>query len=103
MRCCATFVINSTINGNIHHVQVSLNLVGCFSLKKKTKKKTPFHRRLTVAEHVLLRNDLNQDEFAEAIQVLFHEGKYRNILLTGVAGCGKTLYNTSKLCFRTVL
>ena len=74
-----------------------------FLVKKKTKKKTPFHRRLTVAEHVLLRNDLNQDEFAEAIQVLFHEGKYRNILLTGVAGCGKTLYNTSKLCFRTVL
>lgn len=66
-------------------------------------KKTPFHRRLTVAEHVLLRNDLNQDEFAEAVRVLFREGKYRNILLTGVAGCGKTLYNSSKLCFRTVL
>ena len=67
------------------------------------KKKTPFHRRLTVAQHVLLRNDLNQDEFAEAVRVLFPEGKYRNILLTGVAGCGKTLYNSSKLCFRTVL
>lgn len=67
------------------------------------KKKTPFHRRLTVAEHVLLRNDLNQDEFAEAVRVLFREGKYRNILLTGVAGCSKTLYNSSKLCFRTVL
>ena len=53
------------------------------------KKKTPFHRRLTVAEHVLLRNDLNQDEFAEAVRVLFREGKCRNILLTGVAGCGK--------------
>ena len=92
-------MINSTINGNIHHVQVSLNLVGCFSLKKKT----PCHRRLTVAEHVLLRNDLNQDEFAEAVRVLFREGKYRNLLLTGVAGCGKTLYNSFKLCFRTVL
>lgn len=56
-----------------------------------------------MAEHVLLRNDLNQDEFAEAVRVLFREGKYRNVLLTGVAGCGKTLYNSSKLCFRTVL
>ena len=36
-----------------------------------------------MAEHVLLRNDLNQDEFAEAVRVLFREGKYRNILLTG--------------------
>ena len=95
------FVINSTINGNIHHihhVQVCLNLVACFSLKKR-----PFHRRLTVAEHVLLRNDLNPDEFAEAVRVLFREGKYRNIFLTRVVGCGKTLYNYSKLCFRTVL
>ena len=65
-------------------------------------KKNPFHRRLTVAEHVLLRNYLNQDEFAEAVRVLLREGKYRNILLTGFAGCGKTLSNSSKLCFRTV-
>ena len=56
-----------------------------------------------MAEHVLLRNDLNQDEFAEAVRVLLREGKYRNILLMGVAGCGKTLYKSSKLCFRTVL
>ena len=91
-------MINSTINGNIRHVQVCLNLASCSSLKTK-----PFHRRLTVAEHVLLRNDLNQDEFAEAVRVLLREGKYRNILLTGVAGCGKTLYESSKLCFRTVL
>ena len=91
-------MINSTINGNIRHVQVCLNLAGCFSLKTK-----PFHRRLTVAEHVLLRNDLNQDEFAEAVRVLLREGNYRNILLTGVAGCGKTLYESSKLRFRTVL
>ena len=73
---------------------------GCLFLVKKKK---PFHRRLTVAEHVLLRNDLNPDEFAEAVRVLFREGKYRNIFLTGVVGCGKTLYNYSKLCFRTVL
>ena len=71
--------------------------IGCsFSFQRKKK---PFHRRLTVAEHVLLRNDLNQDEFAEAVPVLLREGKYRNILLTGVAGCGKTLYKFSKLCF----
>ena len=31
-----------------------------------------------MAEHVLLRNDLNPDEFAEAVRVLFREGKYRN-------------------------
>ena len=55
-----------------------------------------------MAEHVLLRKDLNKDEFAEAVRVLLREGKCRNILLTGVAGCGKTLYKSSKLCFRTV-
>ena len=66
-------------------------------------KKQSFHRRLTVAEHVLLRNDLNQDEFAEAVRVLLREGKYRNILLTGVAVCYKTLYKPCKLCFRSVL
>ena len=92
-------MINSTINGNIHHVQVCLKLI----VVSRSKKKKPFHRRLTVAEHVLLRNDLNQDEFAEAVPVLLREGKYRNILLTGVAGCGKILYKFSKLCFRTVL
>ena len=70
-------MINPTINETYIMFR---NLVGCFSLKKK---KTPFYRRLTVAEHVLLRNDLNQDEFAEAVRVLFREGKYRNILLTG--------------------
>ena len=42
-----------------------------------------------MAEHVLLRNDLNQDEFAEAVRVLFREGKYRNILLTGVVVAAK--------------
>ena len=68
-----------------------------------SSKKKSFHRRLTVAEHVLLRNDLNQDEFAEAVRVLLREGKYRNILLTGVAVCGKTLYKPCKLCFRSVL
>ena len=67
------------------------------------QKRKPFHRRSTVAEHVLLRNDLNQDEFAEAVRVLLREGKYRNILVTGVAGCDKTLDNSSKLCFPTVL
>ena len=36
------------------------------------QKRKPFHRRLTVAEHVLLRNDLNQDEFAEAVRVEFY-------------------------------
>ena len=56
-------MINSAINGNIHHVQVCLNLIGCFSFKKKK----PFHRRLTMAEQVLLKNDVNQDEFAEAV------------------------------------
>ena len=38
------------------------------------RKKKPFQRSLTVAEHVLLRNDLNQDEFAEAVRVLLREG-----------------------------
>ena len=52
------------------------------------QKKKPFHKRLTIAEQVLLWNDLNQDEFAEAVQVLLREGKYCNILLTGVASCG---------------
>ena len=80
MKCCAVFVINSTVNGNINRGQICLNLVGCFSFNKK-----PFHRRLTVAEHVLLRNYLNQNEFAEAVRVLLREGKYRRIFFNG--GC----------------
>ena len=85
VRCCAIPGICDEFGNKWKHTssQVCLNLVGCFSFKKK-----PFHRRLTIAEQVLLWNDLNQDEFAEAVQVLLREGKYCNILLTGIASCG---------------
>ena len=49
-------------------------------------------RWLTMAEQVLRRNEIDLDEFAGAVRVLLREGrgKYRNMLLTGVANCGKT-------------
>ena len=47
---------------------------------------------MTMAEQVLCRNEINLDEYPEAVRVLLHEGrgKYRNILLAGLANCGKT-------------
>ena len=49
-------------------------------------------RWLTMAEQVLRRNEIDLDEFAGAVRVLLREGrgKYGNMLLTGVANCGKT-------------
>ncbi|XP_033630881.1 uncharacterized protein LOC117292827, partial [Asterias rubens] len=47
---------------------------------------------LACAENVLLNNDLCNKSFSKAVTTLLDEGrgKYRNIMITGPANCGKT-------------
>ena len=60
--------------------------------------------RWEMAEQVLARNSIERVGFAEALQNLLQEGrgKYRNVLLKGVANCGKTfLLNPLNTVFKT--
>ena len=47
---------------------------------------------LTMAQQVSIRNDIIQQDFADAVRILLQKGrgKYRNVLLKGPANCGKT-------------
>ena len=59
---------------------------------------------LRMAEQVLARNSIERVDFAEELQNLLQEGrgKYRNVLLKGVANCGKTfLLNPLNTVFKT--
>lgn len=59
---------------------------------------------LTMAQQVAIRNDIIQQDFADAVRVLLQEGrgKYRNVLLKGPANCGKTfVLNPLNVVFTT--
>ena len=47
---------------------------------------------LTMAKEVLRSNEINENEFSQAVQTLLvnGRGKYRNIMILGAANCGKT-------------
>ena len=57
---------------------------------------------LSVADQVLGHKSIDHLDFAEAVQNLLQvgRGKYRNVLLKGVANCGKTL-NPLNAVFKT--
>lgn len=59
---------------------------------------------LRMAEQVLGRNSIDRLDLSEGVQNLLQEGhrKYRNMLLKGVANCGKTfLLNPLNVVFKT--
>ena len=47
---------------------------------------------LTMVKEVLRSNEINENEFSQAVQTLLvnGRGKYRNIMILGAANCGKT-------------